>query len=186
MIKHLPLIEKALLFQFLLTSILLVGFDLVSIWFVLSSMLLASFYMIATYLLVSTLLDKKVSDGFEIVLLLASQLLLSMSVVSLFFKVMSFPGAAVFLLVSAIGLLFISILITLKQVSFYSILLKRTMFFGLLSGLLYWMPISNWIHFRYHNHPKYADVYIKYLENPMDSTAKANWLVELENYHNNK
>ena len=186
MIKHLPLIEKVLLFQSLLTSILLVGFDLASIWFVLSSMLLAVFYMFATFLMVSTILGKKVSDGFEIIILLASQLLLSNSVISLFFKVMSFPGAAVFLVVSAIGLLFISILITLKQVPFYSILLKRTMFFGLLSGILFWMPISNWIHFRYHNHPKYAEVYLKYLENPRDSVAKANWENELENYHNNK
>jgi hypothetical protein len=183
MIKHLPLIEKVLLFQFLLTSLLLIGFDLASIWFVLSSMLLASFYMMATILLVNTLLGKKAKDGFEVVILLASQISLAMSVVSVFFKVMSFPGAAVFLVVSAISLLFISILITIKQVPFYSILLKRTMFFGLLSGILFWMPISNWIHYRYHNHPKYADVYINYLENPRDSTAKANWEKELENYH---
>ncbi len=186
MIKHLPLIEKVLLFQSLLTSILLVGFDLASVWFVLSTMLLATFYMFATFLLVSSLVDKKVKDGFEVIILLVSQLLLSISVISVFFKVMAFPGAAVFLVVSAIGLLFISILITLKQVSFYSILLKRTMFFGLLSGILFWMPISNWVHFRYHNHPKYAEVYIKYLENPRDSAARANWENELENYHKDK
>lgn len=186
MIKHLPLIEKLLLFQVLLTSILLVGFDLASIWFVLSSMLLATFYMMATILLVNTLLGKKAKDGFEVFILLASQISLSISIVSFLYKVMSWPGSTVFSVVSAISLLFISILITLKQVPFYNILLKRTMFFGLLSGILYWMPISNWIHFRYHNHPKYAEVYIKYLENPRDSTAKANWKNELENYHNNK
>jgi hypothetical protein len=186
MIKYLPLIEKVLLIQLLLTSILLVGFDLASVWFFLSAMGLATFYLMATFLLVFTIYGKKINDGFEIIILLASQLLLSISVVAVLFKVMSWPGAAVYLVVSAISLLFISILITLKQVPFFSILLKRILFFGLFTAILFWIPTSNWIHFRYHNHPKYADVYTKYLENPRDSVAKANWENELENYHNNK
>ncbi len=186
MIKYLPLIEKVLLIQVLLTSILLVGFDMLSVWFILSALWLSTFYMLGTFLLVFTIYGKKINDGFEIIILLVSQILLSFSVVAILFKVMSWPGSAFYLLVSAIGLLFISILITLKQVPYFSILLKRIMFFGLLTGILFWIPASKWIHFRYHKHPKYADVYTKYLENPRDSVAKANWENELENYHNNK
>lgn len=173
--RFLPLLEKILILNSIMAFGFLVGFDFSSIWLLLSLMLLASFYMIATPFLVQSILDKKLKEGTEIQLLLTAQVLISIAIVGILFKVMVFSGASTLLLASALGLLFIAIVISLKQLVYDSIILQRIIVFGLLAAFLYWLPSTTWIRFRFWQHPNFANSYIRYLENPGDSTAKAVW-----------
>ena len=152
--RFLPFLEGVLLLQLLGSSIVLISTNSAGIWFLLSALILASFYMFATYFLVQHLTNnQKIKDGADTVFILICQVQIPLSIIGFLFKILSWPGAAIYLLVSAICLLFISIILALKQVTYFSVLVKRIVFFGLLSALLYWWPISSWIHFRYSSHP---------------------------------
>ncbi|MFY8022213.1 MAG: hypothetical protein ACOVP1_13495 [Bacteroidia bacterium] len=179
----LPIVEKGLIVLSILAFACVLGFDFPAVSLLLSLMLLATFYMIATPFLVQSVLKAKLKDGMELPLLLITQVQLAVAIIGVLFKLMMFSGASSLLLISAIGLLFLSIVISLKQLQYDSFILKRMVVMGLLAAFFYWLPTHTWIRFRFWKHPEFAKSYIKHLENPNDSAYKAVWEQEAEKLH---
>ena len=94
---------------------------------------------------------------------------LAITVNGISFKFQSLPGTAFILGIGLLGIILIASfsLSKLKKSTdnYYSNILKRIVFFGLISIFLFAIPTENWLKWKYPNHPEYVNAVLEAREN---------------------
>jgi hypothetical protein len=95
---------------------------------------------------------------------------LSITLVGLMFKIMSWPGAAVNLGVGLAGLIIAAIIggvkYALSSATYYIRIFKRIGLYGAIGTLLFFLPKDYWITAKYRNYPEYVEAYKKATASP--------------------
>lgn len=97
-------------------------------------------------------------------------LALSVSAVGIVFKLQSWPGASLQLMISIVGLgavLIVSLFKIRKNTDGYYVnLLKRVLLFGAISLALLSIPAKAWLDWRYPNNPEFVNAVLEAREHP--------------------
>lgn len=110
------------------------------------------------------------SSFLKIIGAVVTGLVLSATIVGIVFKLFSWPGAHVMLLLGILGIMIITIIVAKKhskiKSEYYKRIFKRIAIFGFISVFLILLPQSIWIEFQHRNNPEYLQALKQSLADP--------------------
>ena len=112
---------------------------------------------------------------------------LSLTIVGLTFKFMSWPGANYNLILGLFLLSIVTVIGVIKysqnKSEFYTRILKRVAIFGGIGLIVVLIPMADWIGFRYRNYPEYVKAVKNSIADPNNKVLKEKADEELRKMH---
>ncbi len=112
----------------------------------------------------------KKSSALKVIGAICTGFVLSVTIIGIIFKLFSWPGAHIILIMGVVGMMIITVVAALKhskiKLKYYSRIFQRIAVFGFIALFLLLLPRSIWIDFQYQNSPQYRDALKESLANP--------------------
>ena len=112
----------------------------------------------------------KDSSALKIIGSIVTGFVILVTIVGIIFKLFSWPGAAVMLLLGIVGMFVVTIIAANKHAKirseFYNRIFKRIAVFGIIAVFLVVLPQSIWLEFQYLNNPEYLQALKQSLADP--------------------
>ncbi len=98
----------------------------------------------------------------------------SVAVIGILFKLLSWLGADIMLMIGTIGICIVAVILVSKQRKDKrsSNIVKRAILFGGLCLFLLLLPTKTWLNFRYPDNPDYVQAVLEYQEDPTNKELK--------------
>ena len=112
----------------------------------------------------------KDSSALKIIGSIVTGFVILVTIVGIIFKLFSWPGAAVMLLLGIVGMFIVTIIAANKHAKirseFYNRIFKRIAVFGIIAVFFIVLPQSIWLEFQYLNNPEYLNALKQSIADP--------------------